>query len=97
MLAGVGMVASDSLFSCEEMVLAAEITAVARHLAGGLRGADDADALAPELPDWLMGGRDAAVAGAHERVRELLATHEPPPLEAGLDRELRRLAKGGSA
>jgi trimethylamine--corrinoid protein Co-methyltransferase len=96
MLAGVGMVASDSLFSCEEMLLAAEITAVARRLAGGPSGSGDGAAV-PQLPDWLTGTRDAALARAHERVRELLATHQPPPLEAGLDRELRRLAEGGPA
>ena len=96
MLAGVGMVASDSLFSCEEMVLAAEITGVARRLAGGLSG-PVAGANAPELPGWLAGARGDAVARAHERVGELLATHVPPPLEAGLDGELRRLATGGPA
>jgi trimethylamine---corrinoid protein Co-methyltransferase len=96
MLAGVGMVASDSLFSCEEMVLAAEITGVARRLAGGLAGTG-ALANAPELPGWLVGAREDAVARAHERVLELLATHQPPPLEAGLDGQLRQLAAGGAA
>lgn len=96
MLAGVGMVASDSLFSCEEMLLAAELTGVARRLAGGLSGSD-ALANAPELPDWLVGAREDAVARAHERVGQLLAVYVPPPLEAGLDRELRRLAEGDPA
>ena len=93
MLAGVGMVASDSLFSCEEMLLAAEITDVARRL-GGLGSTGIRDAADPQLPEWLAGARDDAVARAHDRVRELLALHQPPPLEAGLDRELRRLAEG---
>jgi trimethylamine--corrinoid protein Co-methyltransferase len=96
MLAGVGMVASDSLFSCEEMLLAAEITGVARRLASGLSGSG-ARENAPELPEWLTGARDDAVVRAHERVGELLAAHVPPALEAGLDRELRRLAEGGPA
>jgi trimethylamine--corrinoid protein Co-methyltransferase len=96
MLAGVGMVASDSLFSCEELVLAAEITGVARRLAGGLAGTG-ALANAPEPPGWLVGARDDAVARAHERVLALLAAHQPPPLEAGLDDQLRQLAAGGVA
>jgi trimethylamine--corrinoid protein Co-methyltransferase len=97
MLAGVGMVAGGRAFSCEEVVLASEVTDVARRLAGGLGRPGEMDASASRLPEWVAGARDDAVGRARDRVRELLASHEPPPLEAELDRELRRLAEGASA
>jgi trimethylamine---corrinoid protein Co-methyltransferase len=94
MLAGVGMVAGGRAFSCEEVLLASEITGVARRLAGD---PGETDACGPQLPEWIAGACDDAVPRARDRVRQLLASHEPPPLEAGLDRELRRLAEGDRA
>jgi trimethylamine--corrinoid protein Co-methyltransferase len=102
MLAGVGMVASDMVFSCEEMVLAAELTAAARDVARGLRrdelGATRA-ALLRGMPyeEWIADGRADAVERARTRVHDLLATHQPPPLRADLEAELRRLAEGAPA
>jgi trimethylamine--corrinoid protein Co-methyltransferase len=41
---------------------------------------------------WAGGGRETAVDRAHERVARLVAEHRPPPLDAAVDAELRRLA-----
>ena len=42
---------------------------------------------------WAAGGRQTALDRAHERVARLAAEHEPPPLPATVDAELRRLAR----
>jgi len=95
MLAGVGMVAGGRVFSFEEMVLAAEVTAVSREAAGGLR---PGRRLASPAADALIGRQAAAGAGAlahaRERARHLIATHTPPPLADDVDRELRRFVAG---
>jgi len=41
---------------------------------------------------WAAGGRQTALDRAHERVARIVAAHRPPPLDAGLDARLRRLA-----
>ena len=109
MLTGVGMVAGGRIFSFEELILGTEVAAAARAAAraaaatGGLSGgpagagrpgpADEARRLAARLC-----GTDGTGAGAREAARSLardtLAGHTPPPLEAALDAELRRLVAG---
>jgi trimethylamine:corrinoid methyltransferase-like protein len=42
---------------------------------------------------WTAGGRETAVDRAHERVARAVARHRPPPLDAAVDAELRRLAR----
>ena len=96
MIAGVGMVAGGRVFSCEEMALAAEVTAVARDLARGSNGDERPGASAAPIAEAAAGGGDA-VELARSRVRSLLDTHRPPALDAGLDAELRRLAEGAPA
>jgi trimethylamine---corrinoid protein Co-methyltransferase len=93
LLAGVGMVAGDRVFSMEEMVLASETTGFARVLAGGLRAGTLTGLLGP-APETPRGAARDAVERAREVARRLLATHEPPPLGPELDAELRRLAAG---
>jgi len=95
MLAGVGMVAGGRIFSFEELILGTEVTAAARAAAGAAAtsSAAGAAAVARRVADGLSA--DAGVrAAARERAREILASHVPPPLEPGLDAELRRLAAG---
>ncbi len=95
MLAGVGMVAGGRIFSFEELILGTVVTAAARAAAETASAVSAAGAAvaAREVAGGLAAGADARAA-ARERARDILASHVPPPLEPGLDAELRRLAAG---
>ena len=96
MLAGVGMVAGGRIFSFEELVLGTEVTAAARAAAraAAVTSAAGAAGAARQVAGGLRAFGDDARAAARERAREILASHVPPPLEPGLDTELRRLVAG---
>ena len=99
MMAGVGMVAGGRIFSFEELILGTEVVAAARAAARAAASGDAAAdaAAARRVAAGLVGpdgSRTEARAAARGRARELLAHHTPPPLEAGLDDELRRLVAG---
>ncbi len=49
------------------------------------------------LEAWERAGRPGARERARERVREILATHEPEPLPEDVDRELRRIVAAREA
>ena len=95
MITGVGMVSGGRLFSLEEMVLAGETTRLARAVVAGLQ-APEAASFLEGVPEGAAAGAPDALRRAREKARRLLATHQPPPLEPGLDAELRRLAAGGA-
>jgi len=107
LLTGVGMVSGGRIFSYVEMALAADTISRARGMAAGLDlsalggpparptpsaapGAHAGSSLvasptsAPAIP--------AAVERARDRVRAIVQDHCPSPLDATVDRELRRLA-----
>jgi trimethylamine:corrinoid methyltransferase-like protein len=98
MLTGVGMVSGGRVFSYPEMVLAAETMAAAREIAGGvqLAATPPLNTLGRDLSyeEWLASGRETAVERATARVRDIVATHQPPALAASVDVELRRLIGG---
>jgi trimethylamine---corrinoid protein Co-methyltransferase len=107
MLTGVGMVSGGRIFSYEEMALAAEALTMARGVAAGIDlsavgGSADgpAPAAGPSVvapaPAGAAAPEDTGVtpwARAHERVAGIVATHEPPALDAAVDAVLRRLAQ----
>ena len=101
MLTGVGMVAGGRIFSYEELILGAEVAALARAAAGAAAArrpatapATDLAALAAQAAELLPRDGAAARARARDKALELLATHEPPPLPPDVDAELRRLVDG---
>lgn len=93
MITGVGMIDGGRSFSIEEMILASEMTSLVRRFAAGLDCASSLGASAV-APDGERSDACSAVERARDLARDLLATHEPPPLEPSLDAELRRLAAG---
>ena len=107
MLTGVGMVSGGRIFSYEEMALAADTLSQARAVArgidlsslGGSAAGAASPAGGPSLIDdqpyrhWASGGKPTAIDRAHERVTRIVAEHTPPPLDAAVDAELRRLAR----
>jgi trimethylamine---corrinoid protein Co-methyltransferase len=89
MLTGVGMVAGGRIFSYEELILGAEVAALARAAVANASG--DLATLAAQAAELLPADGPAARERAREKAGRLLATHTPPPLPADVDAELRRL------
>jgi trimethylamine---corrinoid protein Co-methyltransferase len=92
MLTGVGMVAGGRVFSFEELILGAEVAAMARASSGTI--AATSPAAAEAVRSWLPAGDGEARERARSRARDILATHEPPPLPTAIDATLRRLVEG---
>ena len=100
-------VSGGRIFSYEEMALAADTLSQARAVArgidlsslGGSAAGAASPAGGPSLIDdqpyrhWASGGKPTAIDRAHERVTRIVAEHTPPPLDAAVDAELRRLAR----
>ncbi|MFA4965545.1 MAG: trimethylamine methyltransferase family protein, partial [Thermoleophilia bacterium] len=109
MLTGVGMVSGGRIFSYEEMALAVDALSWSRGVAqgvdlsalGGSAAGAATSAAGPSLHvdmphrAWAAGGRETAIARAHERVARIVAGHRPPALAPAADAALRRLAGVG--
>ena len=103
MLTGVGMVSGGRIFSLQEMALAVETISVARRIAEGvplrdealsvtaLAAAGAADRRRPPRRRPIIDAGGGGVERAAARVRDIVQTHTPPPLDPALDARLRRL------
>ena len=41
--------------------------------------------------EWEAAGKPGPRQAVREKVRQLLSTHEPPPLEEGMDKEIQKI------
>jgi trimethylamine--corrinoid protein Co-methyltransferase len=84
-----GVTVDDDGLSVERLTAAA-----AAVDPGESAAADGGSSLIEDMPyeEWARAGRVTAFARVTERVREIVAAHQAPPLEASVDAELRRLA-----